>query len=199
MPADEEGLDFDFLHLVESVCTRTQQVRKAIVDALGLDVSDCNDVTHDHLQHITILDLSNQGITSLKDNDFDGLHHVVSLDLSGNSLTSIPAGGRFGGLSTHRQAICGVDFENPGRRCNADGSYVSDEEVIYVYHGLAPLKTLDLSDNQISSLPGGRLLLADKTGGPGPVRQLVDQPAKRSVSTSVITISSGCWTSPATT
>ena len=108
LPAEEEGLEFDFLHVVETVCTRTQQVRDAIMAKLSGGVSDCNDVTHDHLQHITILDLSNQGITSLKDNDFDGLHHVVSLDLSGNSLTSIPASwsdGRFGGVSTYKLNI----------------------------------------------------------------------------------------------
>ena len=132
LSADEEGLESDFLVVVESVCTRTAQVRDAIVAAVS-GVSDCADITREHLRSITSLDLSGQGITTLRDTDFANLDFVKTLDLSGNSLTSIPTDGRFYGVSS---------FHQSGTR----GSQT-------YFRGYAPLRTLDLSDNQITSLP----------------------------------------------
>ena len=148
LSADEEGLDSDFLVVVESVCTRTAQVRDAIVAAVS-GVSDCVDITREHLRSITSLDLSGQGITTLRDTDFANLDFVKTLDLSGNSLTSIPADGSFYGVSSIRQAICGTDYKLPN--CRSDGGYDGREGgPAYIFGGFAPLKTLDLSDNQIS-------------------------------------------------
>ena len=170
-----DDLDFDFIHVVESVCTRTAQVRDAIVAAVS-GVSDCADITSEHLRSITSLDLSGQGITTLRDTDFANLDLVRTLDLSGNSLTSIPTDGSFYGVSSFRERICGVDYEArkvggngcvaadhwnyPGYRVNERVTYpnnVVHEFPVYgsIYGGLAPLKTLDLSDNRISSLPAG--------------------------------------------
>ena len=127
-----DHLDSDFMHVVESVCTRTAQVRDAIVAAVS-GVSDCADITSEHLRSITSLDLSGQGITTLRDTDFANLDLVKTLDLSGNSLTSIPTDGRFYGVSS---------FHQSGTR-----------GPLTFFRGYAPLKTLDLSDNQITSLP----------------------------------------------
>ena len=77
---------------------------------------------------------------------------MKTLDLSGNSLTSIPADGSFYGVSSIRQAICGTDYKLPN--CRSDGGHDGREGgPAYIFGGFAPLKTLDLSDNQISSLP----------------------------------------------
>ena len=126
------------------VCLRTPQVRDAIVAVSG--VSDCADVTREHLRSITSLDLSGQGITTLKDFDFADLDLVKTLDLSNNSLTSIPTDGRFHGVSSHHYS----------------GTFNGAQH----FRGYAPLRTLDLSDNQISSLPISSLPLDnDGEGG----------------------------------
>ena len=75
-----------------SVCTRTPQVRDAIIAAVS-GVSDCEDITDEHLDSIRTLDLSGQGITALQAQDFDGLIWVRSVDLSDNSLTALPNDG----------------------------------------------------------------------------------------------------------
>ena len=137
-----------------SVCTRTPQVRDAILAAVS-GVSDCEDVTDEHLDGIRTLDLSGQGITALQAKDFDGLIWVRSVDLSDNLLTDLPNDGGLGGLSTFRFKICGVDYELRGYSCNADGTYNGNNVRAFVYGGHSWLTKLDLSNNQLSSLPTG--------------------------------------------
>ena len=142
-----------------SVCTRTPQVRDAILAAVS-GVSDCEDITDEHLDGIRTLDLSGQGITALQARDFDGLIWVRSVDLSDNSLTTLPNDGGLGGLSTWRFKICGVDY-TWGGTCNSDGTYDTGARLdggrgrAWVYGGHSWLTQLDLSNNQLSSLPVG--------------------------------------------
>ena len=142
-----------------SVCTRTPQVRDAILAAVS-GVSDCEDITDEHLYGIRTLDLSGQGITALQARDFDGLIWVKSVDLSDNSLTTLPNDGGLGGLSTWRFKKCGVDYTWSGT-CNSDGTYDTGVRVhggrgrAWVYGGHSWLTQLDLSNNQLSSLPVG--------------------------------------------
>ena len=134
-----------------SVCTRTPQVRDAILAAVS-GVSDCEDITDEHLDGIRTLDLSGQGITALQAQDFDGLIWVRSVDLSDNSLTDLPNDGGLGGLSTWRFKICGVDYDI-GRTCNSDGSYETKKGLaVRVYGGHSWLNRLDLSGNLLTSL-----------------------------------------------
>ncbi len=141
-----------------SVCTRTPQVRDAILAAVS-GVSDCEDITDEHLDGIRTLDLSGQGITALQARDFDGLIWVRSVDLSDNLLTDLPNDGGLGGLSTWRLWICGVDYEiHSSYPCNSDGTYDSGGSngiPVRVYGGHSWLTKLDLSNNQLSSLPVG--------------------------------------------
>ena len=136
-----------------SVCTRTPQVRDAIIAAVS-GVSDCEDITDEHLDGIRTLDLSGQGITAFQARDFDGLTWVESVDLSDNSLTDLPADGGLFGLSTYRFKVCGVDYTfGTG---NPDGTYETDSPGgASVYGGHSRLRQLDLSNNQLSSLPTG--------------------------------------------
>ena len=71
------------------VCDRTPQVRDKLVDLSP--VSQCSQVTSEHLAGMTRLDLEDTGITSLKSGDFAGLTSLITLDLSFNSITSLPA------------------------------------------------------------------------------------------------------------
>ena len=76
------------------ICSRTAQVRTAILDALT-NVNDCADVTAEHLTSVTGLDMAGKGIASLKPGDFEGLSGPMALSLAWNNragLTSLPAG-----------------------------------------------------------------------------------------------------------
>ena len=72
------------------VCGRTSQVSAAIVASSG--APGCAQVALRHLREVTVLDLSDQGISSLEHGDFDGLVRLDTLDLSDNSLTRLPSG-----------------------------------------------------------------------------------------------------------
>ena len=82
---------------VGGVCSRTRQVRDALVAASP--VTTCSTVTDAHLATITELDPLNwASITSLKEGDFAGLSALTDLSLYDNDLSSLPAG-VFSGLS----------------------------------------------------------------------------------------------------
>ena len=74
-----------------TVCTRTAQVRDAIVAATSK--MSCGDVTVGDLAAITQLrPLRSPRISSLTEGDFDGLTALTTLILNNNGLTTLPAG-----------------------------------------------------------------------------------------------------------
>ena len=74
----------------EGICDRTPQVRDGIVRLVS-GVSNCAEVTDDHLSEVTgVLDLSSTGIDTLSADDFSGLDGLNGLDLSSNRLSSLP-------------------------------------------------------------------------------------------------------------
>ncbi len=93
------------------VSDRTTQVRDAIVAAVP-NVTDAADVTDTHLAAITVLDLRNEGITSLQTGDFSGLTALTSLNLYGNMLSSLPYG-IFEGLTSLTSLRLGGNLLEP--------------------------------------------------------------------------------------
>ena len=73
----------------QGVCDRTPQVRDKLVESAG--VSSCRDVTPEHLAAVTLLDLSESGISALQAHDLRGLDWLQRLRLYGNSLTILPS------------------------------------------------------------------------------------------------------------
>ncbi len=116
---------------------RTPQVRDAIVEAVP-GVNNAADVTEAHLAAITVLNLSNKGITALKSGDFDGLTALTTIRLWDNELTTLPAD-IFDGLTA------------------LDNLYLRDNELTTlpadIFDGLTTLTTLYLSNNSFTTLP----------------------------------------------
>ena len=74
------------------VCTRTTEVRDAIVNAVT-GKSACAEITPADLAGITTLAISNKStLTTLKSDDFDDLVTLTSLTLTSTGLSSLPAG-----------------------------------------------------------------------------------------------------------
>ncbi len=73
---------------VLNICSRSEVVRDAILAQITETVS-CGEVTSNDLRTITVLDLSQRGITELKSDDFNGLTNLLDLDLRTNSLTDL--------------------------------------------------------------------------------------------------------------
>ena len=124
---------------VVPVCDRTEQVRDAIVAAVD-GVSNCADVTKDHLLGITQLFLADESIGALQVGDFSGLAPLETLDLSGNSLTALSADA-FVGLG----ALEVLDL----------GSNSLSVLPVGVFAGFFGLEVLDLGGNSLSVLPAG--------------------------------------------
>ena len=121
------------------ICTRTPQVRDAILARLGQN--DCRAVTRTELAGIGgTLSLRSKYIISLRYGDFSGLINLTELDLDRNELTSLPTR-VFSGLSSlnvldlDRNELIGL----PDR----------------VFSGLSSLTELDLGGNELTSLPVG--------------------------------------------
>ena len=121
-----------------NICSRTSQVRDAIVDAAG--VSACGDVTEDHLAAITRLSLSDESISTLKADDFSGLSALEELYLSDNNITSLPA----------------TVFSNLSGLEHLDLEYARLTSLpATVFSNLSGLEHLNLSRNEIGSLDAG--------------------------------------------
>ncbi len=75
---------------ITSVSDRTEEVRDAIIAALGVNTAD--EVRETHLAAITALNLRDKGITVLKTGDFSGMTGLTSLNLYDNELSSLPDG-----------------------------------------------------------------------------------------------------------
>ena len=119
-----------------NVCSRTTQVRDAIVAASP--VSTCGAVTADHLSAITRLPLIFKNISTLKADDFSGLTNLEILSIGFNQLTSLPAN-IFSDLSALKSlSLHGNDLSS----LNAN-----------IFSNLTALDTLSIGSNQFTSLP----------------------------------------------
>ena len=125
--------------VVVSVCDRTEQVRDAIVAAVD-GVSNCANVTKDHLAGITQLFLADESIGALQVGDFSGLAQLGTLDLSGNSLTALSADA-FSGII----ALEDLDL----------GSNSLSVLPVGVFDGFFGMEVLNLGGNSLSVLPAG--------------------------------------------
>ena len=122
--------------VVNQVCTRTQQVRDAIVDAVG--VADCSDVTDAHLAAITSLDISGETITSLQRHDFNGLTSLTSLSVHDTELEWL-----------HEDAFAGLSALTNLSLHDNELEWLHDD----IFAGLTNLTSLSLSNNQLDWLP----------------------------------------------
>ena len=123
---------------ITSVCDRTPEIRDALTRISR--VADCNDITSVHLDALTTLVLTAEGITTLKEDDFDGLSNLTVLNLSENLLA---------GLNT--------SVLNP--LVNLRQLDVSRNQLAFLTEGAfnvhSGLETLDLSNNQLAYIPPG--------------------------------------------
>jgi len=122
--------------VLADVCSRTPQVRDALVMATYLD--DCSEVTTAHLTQVTRLDFWLTGIGGLQGNDFRGLTGLEFLNLYGNRLSALPER-IFGGL---------INLEVLFLNGNALAGLRPT-----VFEGLESLRWLELYGNRLQSLP----------------------------------------------
>ena len=74
------------------ICDRTAPIRAGILELIE-NVSDCADVTTNHLSSITgTLELRRLRISRLEPGDFSGLSSLTDLQLAGGTLESLPEG-----------------------------------------------------------------------------------------------------------
>ena len=118
---------------------RTQRVVDAIMGQVR-GVSQCQDVTADHLRHIQELRIQRIGLKQLRQNDFAGMTGLRFLYLNKNALTSLPLH-VFNGLGHLRQ----LDLSDNRIR----------EVKQNVFRGLPRLRSLDLRKNELGSWPSG--------------------------------------------
>ena len=153
------GLAFasgDDLTLITGICSRTDQVEDAILDALGGSIA-CEDVMTSDLLQVPALNLSSGGISSLQEGDFLGLRELTNLNLSGNTLTGLPSG-----VFSDLIELETLDLNGNGLMSLPEG----------VFSELSALTSLDVSDNDLMSLPEGifsgltMLMGVDVSGNP---------------------------------
>ena len=123
---------------VQGVCDRTLQVRDKLVESAG--VSSCEEVTPEHLADVTLLDLSESGISALQAHDLGGLSRLQRLRLYGNSLAVLPPS-LFQGLSRLEQL--------------ALNSNQLSELPPDLFRDLGSLERLWLWGNRLDTLPNG--------------------------------------------
>ena len=118
------------------VCSRTPQVRDAILAASG--VVDCSDVTAANLAGITRISIFGEKSLSLKSRDFSGLTALRSLGMRNNGLTELPAD-VFQGLAALEEL------------------YLNDNQISSlpdgVFSGLSAIEQLYLTRNRLTDLP----------------------------------------------
>ena len=124
------------------VCSRTPQVRDALVEAVGFinRVDDCADMTTADLTQVTGLDLRLAGIGALQAHDFRGLTSLELLRLSYNQLSELPEG-VFRGLSNLEALLL---YDNAVTRLSPR-----------VFEGLGSLRWLELDGNRLDAVPEG--------------------------------------------
>ena len=126
----------------EGLCDRTPQVRDWIVESSGGFISDCADVTDDHLSGVRFTSpfLNSRGIATLKAGDFSGFDNLQVLNLFDNQLSTLPAT-VFSGLGNLNQLTL-------------RGNQLSTLPAT-VFSGLDNLEWLRLGDNRLTILPSG--------------------------------------------
>ena len=123
--------------LTGGVCERTPQVRDALLtwaQGRNLPLTNCMQVTADHLAAIGNLALDDLGLTALKAGDFADLSGVGTITMTDNALSALPAGVFEGAESAHTIWLDGNALAEGGL---PDG----------VFETLARLRTLRLNDN----------------------------------------------------
>ncbi len=122
----------------QGVCDRTPQVQDKLVEVTG--VSDCAEVTTEHLASIMDLSLSEANISQLQSHDFDSLTNLKWLSLEDNQLSTLPQG-VFNGLSN----LAYLGLRTNKLRTLPPG----------VFSDLDSLEHLDLGSNIFRTLPEG--------------------------------------------
>jgi len=141
------------------VCNRTPAVSAEI--AKRARVGNCAEVTQEHLERVTWLDLPNAGIWRLSSGDFAGLPNLGSVYLQDNDLAGLPAG-VFDGLArlVHLDLSGNRLKELPGgllaNNAELRHLYLDENELAElpaeILRGLSRLKRLDLHTNRLSVL-----------------------------------------------
>ena len=122
------------------VCTRTTQVRAAIVAAVT-GKSACADITSTDLAGITVLGVTDDSnLTTLKSDDFADLPGLTSLYLHGNGLSALPAG-----VFDDLTSLTRLYLHGNGLSSLPSG----------VFDKLTGLTLLRLHDNSLDALPAG--------------------------------------------
>ena len=144
------------------ICDRTEQVRAAILDKLG--ISKCAAVTVSDLRGLHDLSLRNSAITELKPEDFQNLSNLEELDLADNALVELPAG-VFAELSDLR--LLQLHSNDLSKLPAGVFDDLSSLEYLHLYRNdlaelpegvfdeLSSLGVLSLGDNDLTELPDG--------------------------------------------
>ena len=123
-----------------NICSRTDEVEAAILDAITPRPADCMNVDVNDLATITALTFNGggTGITELRRRDFAGLTGLTSLTLSDHALTTLPPD-IFDGLN----ALTSLTVtQNDNLATLPEG----------IFDGLTALETLDLGLNSLTAL-----------------------------------------------
>ncbi len=149
-----------------AVCDRTPQVRDALVEHLG---KDCENIGAEDLAQVVKLDLSNKGLSSLKSRDFSGMISLRDVDVSSNTFASWTDAcaakygdsvqninlsyNYLGGTGAGIPSGCFTSTKFP----NLKSLHLAGNRINSLagnpFSGLSNLYWLDLSQNQIASLP----------------------------------------------
>ena len=143
---DTDRMTPSVLPTASDFCARTLPIRYWIVKAIP-DVSDCADVTAEHLAAVTSLDLSGRDLSALKAGDFAGLDHLETLRLDNNRLTTLPPG-VFAGLIRLET----IRVDNNRLRTLPEG----------VFAGLGHVRILRVDGNDLRTLPAGTFVGLDR-------------------------------------
>ena len=145
-PGDTDRMTPSVLPTASDFCDRTLPIRYWIVKAIP-DVSDCADVTAEHLAAVTSLDLSGRDLSALQAGDFAGLDHLETLRLDNNRLTTLPHG-VFAGLIRLET----LRLDNNRLRALPEGAFA----------GLGRVRILRVDGNDLRTLPAGTFVGLDR-------------------------------------
>ena len=144
-----------------NVCTRTTQVKEAIV--AELQGTACSEITDSQLSSIAgTIRLSGKDIFSLQSGDFKGLTSLRHLFINNNPLSSLPSG-VFSGL-TNLNSLLLINNHLISLTSDVFAGLTTLESLAFygnhlsslpsdVFAELTTLRSLHLSDNHLSGLP----------------------------------------------